>query len=59
MNKLKKLPEFSSEAEERIFWETHDSSEYIDCSKAERISFPDLKPSTETISFQTPPPETF
>jgi predicted DNA binding CopG/RHH family protein len=54
MNKLKKLPEFSSETEERIFWESHDSSEYLDWSKAERISFPNLKPSTKTISLRLP-----
>ena len=44
MNKrLKSLPKFRSEAGERQFWETHDSSEYIDWSKAERVRFPNLK----------------
>jgi predicted DNA binding CopG/RHH family protein len=54
MNKLKNLPEFNSETEERLFWETHDSSEYIDWSKAERVSLPNLKPSTKTISLRLP-----
>lgn len=34
--KLKPLPRFKSEAAERKFWETHDSTEYVDWSKAER-----------------------
>jgi predicted DNA binding CopG/RHH family protein len=48
--KLKSIPKFRSEAEERQFWETHDSSEYIDWSKAERVRFPNLKSSTTAIS---------
>ncbi len=54
MNKLKQLPEFNSETEERLFWETHDSSEYLDWSKAERVLLPNLKPSTKTISLRLP-----
>lgn len=41
--KLKPIPRFQNEAEEREFWETHDSSEYIDLSKAKRVRFPNLK----------------
>lgn len=52
--KLKSMPEFKTEDEEREFWGTHDSTEYIDWSKAERVSFPNLKPSTETISLRLP-----
>ena len=48
MNKrLKSIPKFRSEAEERQFWEIHDSSEYIDWSKAERVRFANLKPSND------------
>ena len=55
MNKpFKTLPTFSSEAEERAFWETHDSSEYLDWSKARKASLPNLKPSTKTISLRLP-----
>src|SRR3974390_341732 len=55
MNKrLKSVPKFRSEAEERQFWETHDSSEYIDWSKAERVRFPNLKPSMTAISLRLP-----
>ena len=40
--------------QERRFWETHDSTEYIDWSKAERVRFPNLKPSTTAISIRLP-----
>ena len=50
----KKLPKFHSEEEERAFWASHDSTEYIDWSKAERAIFPALKPSTKTISLRLP-----
>jgi predicted DNA binding CopG/RHH family protein len=51
---LKPLPEFKDEDEERAFWATHDSTEYIDWSRAERVIFPNLKPSTRTISIRMP-----
>jgi len=54
MNKLKQIPEFSSETEERAFWETKDSTEYLDWSKAKTAKFPNLKPSTKTISLRLP-----
>ena len=53
---LKAIPEFRSEAAERRFWETHDSTQYVDWSKAEFVRFPNLKPSTETISLRLPAP---
>ena len=38
MNKpLKPIPQFASEADERLFWETHDSTDYVDWSNAQRI----------------------
>ena len=51
---LKPIPKFSSEAEERRFWETHDSAAYVDWSSARFVRFPNLKPSTETISLRLP-----
>lgn len=50
----KKIPKFKSESEEREFWATHDSSEYIDWKKAKRVVLPDLKPSLKTISLRLP-----
>ena len=54
MNKLKPIPQFKNEDEEREFWSVHDSSEYIDWSKAKKAKLPNLKPSTETISLRLP-----
>lgn len=50
----KPIPTFGSEAEERRFWETHDSADYVDWSSAAVVRFPNLKPSTETISLRLP-----
>ncbi len=52
--KLKSVPKFRSEAEERAFWETHDTAEYFDLSKARRAQFPNLKLSTRSISLRLP-----
>lgn len=54
MKKLKKIPSFKTENEEREFWESHDSSEYLDLSKAKRAVLANLKPSTKTISLRLP-----
>ena len=48
------IPAFCSDAEERRFWETHDASPFVDWSKARVAVFPNLKPSTETISLRLP-----
>ena len=50
----KGVPKFSNEAEERLFWETHDSTEYLDWSKAQKVVLPNLKPTTKTISLRLP-----
>ena len=49
-----KIPKYKSEDQERAFWADHDSSEYIDWSKGKRAVFPNLKPSTKTISLRLP-----
>jgi predicted DNA binding CopG/RHH family protein len=54
MKKPRPVPAFRTESEERKFWETHDSTDYIDWSKAERVRFPNLKPSTAAISIRLP-----
>jgi len=54
MKKLKKIPRFKSLREEEKFWATHDSTEYIDYSKVELGFFPELKPSSRTISIRLP-----
>ena len=54
MKKLKKIPKFKNEDEEREFWQTHDTTDYFDWSKAKRVSFPNLKPSVKSISLRLP-----
>lgn len=54
IKRLKPIPKFKSEAEERKFWKTHDSADYLDWSKAEHVRFPNLKLSTQAISIRLP-----
>jgi len=52
--KLKTVPKFRNEADERAFWESHDTADYFDLSKARRVRFPNLKLSTTSISLRLP-----
>ena len=52
--KYKQVPNFRNEAEERAFWESHDTADYFDLSKAQRARFPNLKLSTTAISLRLP-----
>ena len=52
--KRSSVPVFEIEAEERAYWETHDSSVHVDWSRAERVRFANLKPSTKAISLRLP-----
>ena len=54
MKNLKPIPKFKNEKEERGFWLTHDSSEYVDWSKAKRGIFRNLKPTYKSISLRLP-----
>ncbi|PIQ13182.1 MAG: hypothetical protein CO125_10580 [Hydrogenophilales bacterium CG_4_9_14_3_um_filter_59_35] len=49
---LKTIPQFASEAEEKVFRETHDSTDYLDWTKSQRVVLPNLKPTTKTISLR-------
>ena len=51
---LKPIPHFKSEAQEAKFWLTHDSTDYIDWSQAVQAEFPNLKPSTKSITLRLP-----
>lgn len=51
---LKTIPTFATEAEEQQFWETHDSTDYLDWSKAQSVALPNLKTTTKTISLRLP-----
>lgn len=48
------LPSFANEDEERRFWATHDVTDYFDWDQAVQPHFPDLKPSTTSISIRLP-----
>jgi predicted DNA binding CopG/RHH family protein len=50
----KAIPSFSTEDDERQFWAGHDTVDYFDWSKAVRAAFPELRPSTATISLRLP-----
>jgi len=51
---LKKIPEFNNETEEKKFWKLHDSAEYVNWSNAKEVIFPNLKPTTRSISIRLP-----
>lgn len=48
------VPKFRTEAQARAYWERTDSAAHVDWSKAQRASFPNLKPSTQSISLRLP-----
>lgn len=54
MKKLKQIPKFKNEDQERGFWDTHDFTDYFDMSKAREVIFPNLKLSTKSISLRLP-----
>jgi predicted DNA binding CopG/RHH family protein len=53
-HKLKQIPKFRDEDEEREFWSTHDTTDYLDWSKAKRLRFAKLRPSVRSISLRLP-----
>lgn len=55
MSRIRKsMPQFATEAEERAFWESHDSADHVDWSKARTVRLPNLKPSSTSISLRLP-----
>ncbi len=52
--RLKAVPEFANEDDERRFWEQYDSSDYLDWTQAQQVVMPKLKPTTKTISLRLP-----
>lgn len=53
-SKTNTIPIFADEAQEQAYWESHDSSEHLDWSKAKKVALPNLKPTTRTISLRLP-----
>lgn len=56
IKKRKKIPQFKTEAAERKFWSSHDSADFIDWTKARKVRFVNLKPTTKSISLRLPLP---
>ncbi|WP_017850895.1 BrnA antitoxin family protein [Leptospira interrogans serovar Szwajizak] len=54
MKTRKKIPHLKSESSEIDFWTKNDSVDYINYSKAKKVSFPNLKPTTKMISLRLP-----
>lgn len=54
MTALKKMPRFKNEKEEREFWSDHDATDYVEFVNAQEALFPNLKPTTRTISVRLP-----
>ena len=52
--KSRTVPQFATETEERAFWESQDSTDHVDWSKAEKVRLPNLKPSSTSISLRLP-----
>jgi predicted DNA binding CopG/RHH family protein len=52
--RTRRIPKLASEAAERRFWESQDSTSYVDWSRAERAVLPNLKPTTRSISLRLP-----
>lgn len=51
---LKTIPKFANEAAEKAFWEKNDSTAYVNWKQARPVAFPNLKPTTKTISLRLP-----
>ena len=54
MKRLKVVPFFKTETEEREFWQTHDSTEYVDYTTVENWKFPNLKLTSKPITIRLP-----
>ncbi len=53
-SKKRRIPKFKNEDEEREFWASHDSTDYIDWSEAREVILPNLNPTLKTISIRLP-----
>lgn len=54
MKKKMVVPKFKNEAQERTFWSTLDLSKHLSASDFEQVSFPNLKPTSRSISIRVP-----
>jgi len=54
MKNILKIPKFKNENEERDFWSNHNLSDYYDSKDFKKVSFPNLKPTSRSISIRIP-----
>lgn len=54
VKKIKNIPIFKSNEEERKFWTTHSSVDYLDWSQAVHAKFPNLKLTSKPITLRLP-----
>ena len=54
MKKQLKIPKFKNEDKEREFWAKVDLSDYFEAADFVPVSFPNLKPSSRSISIRMP-----
>ena len=47
--KLKQIPKFANEAKGRIFWESHDSTDNLDWTKAKSVVLLNLKATNQGL----------
>jgi len=52
--RMRNVPKFQSEDQERDFWASRDSTDFVDWRRAERVKLPNLRPTTRTISIRLP-----
>lgn len=56
MKRPLKVPAFKSEESERDFWAQVDLADYFASSDFQSVSFPNLKPSSRSVSIRLPAP---
>ena len=49
---MSKLPKFATDQEEARFWETHDSTEFLDDTEPVEVAFVDARPRKKQISLR-------
>ena len=49
---MSKLPKFATDQEEATFWDTHDSTGFLDDTKPVEVTFVDARPPKKQISLR-------
>lgn len=54
MKKLKKIPRFKNEDEERAFWATHETIDYFDSKNSLKLDLSNIKKTTRPVTIRLP-----